>query len=347
MLPETMLPEAKGNAVAHDASPAARALLALEIIQNHPGITAGALGERLGVTERAARRYVAILREADLPIESVTGPHGGYRVGRGLRLPPLTFTPAEAMGLVMAVLEGHRSAADPADLVGGALAKILRVLPERVASPVRAVRERTAEAPVPALAVADPPPVSPDLATRLIGYCTSARRLRLAYRMGSSADAAEREMEVDPWAVVLRHSLWYLLCWSHTRQARRVLRLDRIVSAFPLSQTFTPPPGLDALRVLEEHLSQGWDHEVNVVIEADVDDTARYLPRSLGLLEADGEGRTRLRATTSNPDWYARQIATLPVPFRVLSSPELRKAMTVLAQELLAASGGDPAAAET
>jgi predicted DNA-binding transcriptional regulator YafY len=333
--------------VAHDASPAARALLALEAIQNHPGITAQALGERLGVTERAARRYVAILRETDLPIESVTDPHGGYRVGRGLRLPPLTFTPAEAMGLVMAVLEGHRNAADPGDLIGGALAKILRVLPERVASPVRAVRERTAESPVPALAVADPPPVSPDLATRLIGHCTSARRLRLAYRMGSGADAVEREMEVDPWAVVLRHSLWYLLCWSHTRQARRVLRVDRIVSAFPLSQTFTPPPDLDALRVLEEHLSQGWDYKVNVVIEAGVDDTARYLPRSLGLLETDGEGRTRLRATTSNPDWYARQIATLPVPFRVLSSPELRKSVTALAQELLAAAGGDPSADET
>jgi predicted DNA-binding transcriptional regulator YafY len=64
-------------------------------------------------------------------------------VGRGLRLPPLTFTAAEAMGLVMAVLEGHRNAADPADLVGSALGKIVRVLPERVAAPVRAVRAVT------------------------------------------------------------------------------------------------------------------------------------------------------------------------------------------------------------
>ncbi|MGC1570203.1 MAG: HTH domain-containing protein [Trebonia sp.] len=110
--------------MAHDLSPTARALLALEAIQNTPGITAQRLGDRLGVTERAARRYVAILREADLPIESVSGPYGGYQVGRGLRLPPLTFTAAEAMGLVMAVLEGHRNAADPGDLVGGALGKI-------------------------------------------------------------------------------------------------------------------------------------------------------------------------------------------------------------------------------
>ena len=63
------------------SSPTARALLALEVIQNSPGITAERLGERLGVTERAARRYVAILREADLPIESVTGPYGATAWG--------------------------------------------------------------------------------------------------------------------------------------------------------------------------------------------------------------------------------------------------------------------------
>src|SRR5260370_37649736 len=101
---------ARWRLMALDRSPAARALLALEVIQNSPGITAQRLGDRLGVTERAARRYVAILREADLPIESVSGPHGGYQVGRGLRLPPLMFPAAEAMGLVMAILEGHRDA---------------------------------------------------------------------------------------------------------------------------------------------------------------------------------------------------------------------------------------------
>ena len=93
--------------MAREISPTARALLALEAIQNVPGITAQRLGDRLGVTERAARRYVAILREAGLPVESVSGPYGGYQAGRGMRLPPLTFSAAEAAGLVMAVLEGQ------------------------------------------------------------------------------------------------------------------------------------------------------------------------------------------------------------------------------------------------
>jgi len=172
--------------MAPDRSPTARALLALELIQNNPGITAYRLGDTLGVTERAARRYVAILREAELPIDSVTGPYGGYRVGRSLRIPPLMFTAAEALGLVMAVLEGHRNAADPADLVGGALAKIVRVLPERVAGPVLAFRDITAPP------VAPQAWASPELTTRLIEACTAARRLWPRRRRARTCRPAQR-----------------------------------------------------------------------------------------------------------------------------------------------------------
>ena len=295
--------------MAQEISPTARALLALEAIQNAPGITAQRLGERLGVTERAARRYVAILREAGLPIDSMSGPYGGYQVGRGMRLPPLTFTAAEAAGLVMAVLEGHGAAADPADPVGAALAKIIRVLPARVSALVRPLRDVTASsatggpAAVVASAAVTEARVSPELTTALFEACAGGRRLRVGYRLSRSPGApgsgstVEREMEVDPWAVVLRRSRWYLLCWSHTRNAQRVLRVDRIASASPLADTFAPPSGLDPLRVLDEHLSQGWSNPVDVLIEAPVPAVAAWLPRSLGQLSSRADGtQTRLVA---------------------------------------------------
>jgi predicted DNA-binding transcriptional regulator YafY len=316
--------------VSREVSPTARALLALEMIQNSPGITAQSLGESLGVTERAARRYVTILREADLPIESVSGPHGGYRVGRGLRLPPLMFTAAEAIGLVMAVLEGHRDAASPTDLVGRGLAKIVRALPERVSGPVRALRAVQPAVPVPETSP------SPLVAAQLIEACTASRRVRVKYRLG----AADRMMDVDPWAVVLRHSRWYLLGWSHSAQARRVLRVDRITSVDALPDAFAPPRDLDALRTLEDHLSQGWTHQVDVEVDASAEETSRWLPRSLGRLEPEADGRTRIRATTDEPDWYARQLAALPVPFRVIGSPELQRATAALGQRLIHASRG-------
>src|SRR4051812_50193160 len=105
--------------MAREVSPTARALVALEIIQGNPGITAQQLGERLGVSDRAVRRYVAILREAELPVEAVSGPYGGYRAGRGLRLPPLMFSAAEAVGLGMAGVGGDSFAGGPRGPGGG------------------------------------------------------------------------------------------------------------------------------------------------------------------------------------------------------------------------------------
>jgi predicted DNA-binding transcriptional regulator YafY len=313
--------------LAPDLSPTARALLTLEAIQNNPGITASKLGDRLGVTERAARRYVEILREADLPIESLTGPYGGYRVGRGMQLPPLMFTAAEAIGLVMAVLEGHRGAADPADPVGGALAKIARVLPTRLERPVLAFRDTNAPRKTAETAV------NPELVTTLIESCASAKRLRLTYQL---CKLDEFTMEIDPWAVVLRHSRWYLLGWSPAKEAQRVLRVDRITSVEAGPETFTPPDELDALRTLEDHLSQGWTHPVEVLVEASLVETSRWVSRSLGRLERCDDWRTRLRATTDNPRWYVRQLAAIPAPFQVIGSARIQQAMTELARELTA-----------
>ena len=121
-------------------SPTGRALRALELLQAQRGITGGQLAAQLDVTERAARRYITILREAGIPVESTRGPYGGYRVGRGIRLPPLVFTATEALGLVMAVLDGSHAASDADDPVVAALGKIIRVLPENAGRPAATMR---------------------------------------------------------------------------------------------------------------------------------------------------------------------------------------------------------------
>ncbi|MFE7269056.1 helix-turn-helix transcriptional regulator [Streptomyces sp. NPDC057623] len=321
--------------MSHDESPTARALLLLELLQNNPGITADRLAARLGVSERAARRYVGILREAGIPVESTRGPYGGYRLGRGMRLPPLMFTATEALGLVMAVLEGHHDAADPSGPVGSALGKLLRALPEPVAHPAEAVRRVSARG-------TPGPPARPDPGTTaaLVEAAAAHRRLRLGYRLGPRG---ERTMEVDPWAVVVHHGRWYLLCWSHTRDARRVLRVDRVTSLTVLPGTFEPPAGLDPVETVEEHLSEGWTHEVEIVVEAPAAHVAEWLPRSLGRPEPIDDHTTRLLATTDEPDWYAEQLTALRAPFRIVGPRELREAALALGRRLTqAAEGVDP-----
>jgi predicted DNA-binding transcriptional regulator YafY len=237
------------------------------------------------------------------------------------------FTATEALALVMAVLEGH-DAADPEDPVGSALGKIVRVLPEPLAKPVDAIRRVTARGWDVGV---------PDVETTaaLVQASADHRRVRLVYRLGPGR---ERDMDVDPWAVVVRHRRWYLLGWSHTKGAMRVLRVDRVARVGVRPESFTPPADLDPVATLEEHLSQGWRYAVEVEIEAALGDVAHWLPRSFGRLEALGDRRTRLVATTDEPEWYAAQLAELPYDFRLVDSPEVRAAMNVLARRLRAAA---------
>jgi len=316
-----------------DTSPTARAILALELVQGSPGITADRLADKLGVTERAARRYVGILREAGIPIEAVRGPHGGYRLGRGLRLPPLMFSAAEALGLVMAVLDGHHDAGDPTDPVGSALGKLVRALPEPVAAQAAAVRRTTAPAPDRAAARPDPATTA-----ALVDACAGRRRVRLDYR---SEAGSEWTFEADPWAVVVRHGRWYLLCRSVPKDAVRAYRIDRVRTVAVLDDTFVPPNDLDPVAMLEEHLATGWEYDVEVVIDAPVDTVARCVPRAIGRLEPVDAATTRLVGSTSNPFWYAEQLALIPVPYRIVRCPAVRDAARALGQRMLAAAG-DP-----
>ena len=311
-------------------SPTTRALLALELIQGTPGITADRLAAKLGVSGRAARRYVAILREAGIPIEALRGPYGGYRVGRGLRLPPLMFTATEALGLVMAVLDGHHAAGDPADPVGSALGKIVRALPEPVAAQAQAVRRSTAPAPDRAAVRPDP-----GAASTLVQASSQRRRVRLDYR---SEAGSEWVSDVDPWAVVVRHGRWYLLCHSHAADARRAYRIDRVRGVDVLDDTFTPPANLDPVTLLEEHLAVGWEYDVEILIDAAVDAVAPCVPRSLGRLEPLDAATTRLTGSTSNPTWYAEQLAAVPATYRIVDCPELQEAARVIGERLLVAS---------
>ena len=84
---------------------------------------------------------------AGIPVESARGPYGGYRLGRGTRLPPVVFTEEQALGLVMAVLDGHPAAIDGDDLVGAALDKVIRALPESIGRQAAALRAYASAAP--------------------------------------------------------------------------------------------------------------------------------------------------------------------------------------------------------
>ena len=240
------------------------------------------------------------------------------------------FSATEALGLVMAVLDGHHDASDPTDPVGSALGKIVRALPEPVAAQAEAVRRTTAPAPDRAAARPDP-----GTTTALVQACSEppagAARLPLRGRVGVARRGRPVGGRRTPRPVVPAVPV------PRQRTPGRAYRIDRVRAVEMLDDTFTPPADLDPVAMLEEHLAVGWEYDVEVVIDAPVDAVARCLPRTLGRLEPLDAETIRLVGSTSNPGWYAEQLAAIPAPYRIVRLP---RAPGGRARPRAAAAGG-------
>jgi len=116
-----------------------------------------------------------------------------------------------------------------------------------------------------------------------------------------------------------------------------------VLAVTTLEDAFTPPDGLDPLAAVEEQMSTGWEHPVELVVDAPPEDVARWLPRNLGRLEPTDDGRTRLVGSTGEPEWFARHLPAIEAPYRIVSPPGLRDAALRLAARLAAAASPDDA----
>ena len=109
-------------------SKAERVLSLLEALQDHPSLTGPELARRLGIDVRSLRRDVTSLRDLGIPVDAERGPAGGYRLRPGYRMPPLMLTETEATAVALGLVAARRDGLD----ADGALAKIQRVLPDKV-----------------------------------------------------------------------------------------------------------------------------------------------------------------------------------------------------------------------
>ena len=174
----------------------------------------------------------------------------------------------------------------------------MRALPAPVAARAQAVRRVTAPAPDRAAARPDP-----EITSVLVQVCAEHRLVRISYR---SEAGSEWDTVVQPWAVVVRHGRWYLLC--RARGEVRGYRVDRVRAAEAMAETFEPPADLDPVAVLEENLSTGWEYPVELIIAAPRDAVVQVLSPAVGRVDVIDEESCRVVGTTGNPYWCAEQL---------------------------------------
>jgi predicted DNA-binding transcriptional regulator YafY len=313
--------------------PTTRVLAMLELLQARGRMSGPELARRLEVGERTVRRYVEVLRDLGIPVEGERGRYGSYRLRPGFKLPPLMFTEDEALGLTLGLLAARRlglSGVVPA--VEGALAKVERVMPEVLGERIRALEETV----IPAVARPEAPPAG-EVVVALAVAVRGRRRVRLRYRSGLGE---ETERRVDPYAVVNREGYWYAVGQDHLRGRMRLFRLDRVLEAEALGETFVRPPGFDTpqqvLYALAAMPQDRWS--VEVLLEAALEEAREQVP-PMGVTLEEVEGGVLMRSSTSDLGWMARVLAGLSFPFVVRRPPELREALRRRAAEIADLAG--------
>ncbi|MEU9088562.1 YafY family protein [Streptomyces sp. NPDC048428] len=319
--------------------PIARVLTLLELLQSGGLRTVAELADRLDVDERTVRRYAGHLIDLDVPVESVRGRYGGYRLAPGYRMPPLMLNDDEALAVLLGLVAGRRSGLTTAMGTAGetAAAKIRRVLPERLRLALDAV--------LGALAFTAPPGEAdpPDSAV-LLPIADAVTRHRPVSVRYTAVDGRRSERILHPHGIVAHSGRWYVTAADPAAGEDRTFRLDRISGVRTLPGSFEPRAGLDpAKRVLTGLATAPYRHEVTLRVQGTAEEIHTRLPAGIAIVEelspSDDAGPetgrwSRVDLRVERLDWLPAVLASLDRPFVIERPDELRGLVEALAERL-------------
>ena len=295
-----------------------RLLTLLSLLQGRRDWPGGELADRLGVSGRTIRRDVERLRDLGYPVESMTGPAGGYQLRAGTAMPPLLLDDDEAIAIAVGLRTAAGASIDGIEETSvRALVKLEQVLPSHLRRRVSALQNATTT-----LTRPGGPTVDPQCLTTIAAACRDHERIRFAY---TARDKADSRREVEPHALVNAGRRWYLVAWDCGREGWRTFRLDRVAKPASSGVRFAPRtiPGRDAAAFVQRGLSEAsYRYEARVTLHAPAEELRkrRWLG---GTVEPIDDSRCLFRTSDDNLDWLAMRIAMLGFEFECHGPPEL------------------------
>lgn len=306
---------------------ATRLISLIMLLQRQPNQKAADLAAELGVSVRTLHRYFAMLDEMGIPIYSERGPYGGFSLVKGYRMPPLVFTPEEAVAVYLGTsLVDEMWGRLYRDAAHGALAKLDNVLPDEQRHEIAWARRALFATGMHRADLDDLAPILEKLrrATR------EHRRVRMRYQSRSQPETTLREL--DPYALVHRWGWWYVIGNCHLRNAVRIFRLDRIQELSLLETTFQIPPDFD----LHTYLSNEPQAQPQVAARMRFIPEARQAAIESRLywktFEEQVDGSVVVSFAAPDLQWAASSALAFGPIVEVLYPPELRRMVEEWAQ---------------
>ncbi len=290
------------------------------------------LAQQLGVSSRTIRTDVATLRDLGYQVTGAPGAAGGYRLGSGIRLPPLLLDDDEAVAVIVGLaVSGTDSITDSADASMRAMTKIIAMLPTRLRARLEALGAASSSVPTAEATV-------PSETLQGIAMATQAReRLRFEYT-GATGEGTHRE--VEPHRILLRTGRWYLIGWDPTKDDWRVFRVDRMRLKTPNGRRFaeraTPHGGFEHFLVRSIETAP-WQHRFRVRLHVPQEVARLRAPTAVDI-QPDGEDACIVTVGSESAASVARYLSWWEAPFEVIDSPELVEEVAILAQRYTSAA---------
>ena len=306
-----------------------RLVAILLLLQARGQVTADEVAGELEVSERTARRDLEALGMAGLPVYSLQGRGGGWRLAGGGRTDLSGLSAAEARALFL--VAGPSSSATPE--VRAALRKLIRALPEAFRTQAEAAQSALV---IDAQGWGGAPGARgvPTHLDALQQAVIDGERVRLGYVARTGADT---ERTVHPLGLAAKGASWYLV--AGTDAGRRTFRVDRVTSVSRTGEPVVRPDGFD--------LSEAWRAVTSEVeqLRAPVTVSARVEPGAvercrwvfgtrvrIGPAGDDGRVEVELRGPSTRS--MAGQLAGLGSDIEVVSPDEVRSELARIGREL-------------
>ena len=313
-----------------------RTLELLGLLQARREWSGAELQERLEVSARTLRRDIDDLRELGYGIEATRGRHGGYRLGAGAAVPPLTLSVDESVAIAV----GLRAAAT--GVVTGieeASARALAKLEQSLSAATRRQIVEVEQAMVPLSTRHDDVDVS--VVTTIATAIAERRRMQMDY---TRHDGEEVRRVVESHRVMHTAERWYLVAWDPEREAWRTLRVDRMRHPLILREEF-PRRDIpdDALRQFTARsiTTAPYRHRARFRMHAPADVVTRHFDATVAQVVDQGDGTSILTAGSDSPEEFALYIGICGIAFELLDGDEVRQAMIEIAARLVRGAGAD------
>lgn len=294
------------------------------LLQSQRVTTAAQMAAHFEVAERTIYRDLVALGEAGVPVVGEAGV--GYRLMRGYHLPPVMFSPEEALALVTGgFFVEQMTDASVSAAMRAALRKVAAVLPPDSQDRVQRLRR--------GMQVGGRLPGESTVPLGTIQRALAeARTVHLRYRGAASSETTERV--VEPLGLVFHLDRWHLFAWCRSRQAVRDFRVDRIAALTLRDEPVPPRPDFDLARYLAQtRAPKTFTRAVFDVPLSHRDAVWRDLGPGI-LAEAVGEKcvRLTLAVTPEVESYIVRWLLGLGLDAQVVEPAALRKKIVALAE---------------